>query len=100
MGQEEDFKERCLYCGAKVDPTKMWDSGFSESEIYKTIKCSGCERELRVKMSFFEAKDDDEKKFKGKSEKSSKGIKTLESKVKIVDETPKGTLKWSISKNI
>ena len=89
--KEIDTKETCLYCGNKLKG-ETWNSEFETEFHYKTIVCSGCGKQNRVKVDFqgsghdhwdgngFKIKGNLEKKIKHKKEIKTKG--KLEKKIK------------------
>ncbi len=90
--REEDIKEEhiCPYCKADVKEQDR-DSIFHCSQHYKEIECS-CGKTLHFKVDFDGSGHDhlteNNKKKEGRAkEATSNGVKTIESRIKLLEPT-------------
>ncbi len=88
---EEDIKEDriCPYC--KTDfKGEMLDTIFDSEAHYKGIKCS-CGKIVHFKVGFGGSGHDhlskEKKKEESKKKETSEGVKTIESKIKLLEPT-------------
>ncbi len=82
---EGHLKKFCIYCKTDV-PMEKWESEFDSEGHYKTFTCS-CGKKLHIKMDFEGSGHDswNEERFSQVKMKEQKGKKTIEDKIKVID---------------
>jgi hypothetical protein len=95
---EEDLKADriCPYCkrDCKDEPI---DSTFDFEKLYKEVECTGCGKTLHFKAGFDgsghdhlngdKKKETKPEKTQAKKEETFSGVKTIESKIRLLDPT-------------
>jgi len=89
----QDFKEQCPYCSTQFEDVE-WESVHEGTQLYKRLLCD-CGKEIMIPAGFLGSGHDGwdgKHSWKGgsniKMAKTRKKVKSLESRIKILSETP------------